>query len=168
MNEIAAPSARSDMPLIQRTRAAVVIGLSWALPWAATGVAFSTWRVFLGSPRLAFPAHYWPRFALTSALTLGGFGFVAGVAFALALSKHARGRVLSDLPLAYAARWGSLAGVASLLVAPLVGLAAWPVLLVGGALFAVVGAGSAVATLGLARRPNHGQALPGRAGAPAT
>jgi hypothetical protein len=156
------------MSWIQRTRAAIVIGLSWAVPWAAAGVAFITWRVFLASPRLAFPAQYWPRFALTGALTLGGFGFVAGLAFALALSRHARGRVLTDLPLTYAARWGSLAGVVSLVVAPLVGLVAWPVLLVGGALFAVVGAGSAVATLGLARRANHGQTLPGRAGAPAT
>jgi hypothetical protein len=140
------------MSLIHRVRAGIVIGLSWSLPWAAAGVALMTWRVFLGAPRLADPLHYWPRFALTSALTLGAFGFVAGVAFAISLGTRARGRALDDLSGAYAARWGALAGAASIVVAPLIGLTVWPVLLAGSALFALVGAGSAAMTLGLARR----------------
>ena len=148
------------MTLIHRVRAAVVLGLSWSLPWAATGVALITWRVFLGNPRLAFPLQYWPRFALNGALILGAFGFVAGVTFALSLGKTARGRTLNDLSLAYAARWGAVAGAVSVVVAPLTGVVAWPVLVVGGGLFALVGAGSAVATLSLARRSAVDNALP--------
>lgn len=156
------------MSLIQRVRAAVVIGFSWSIPWAATGVGFITWRVFLGSPRLAFSVQYWPRLALNSALMLGTFGFVAGVTFALTIGKTGRGRALSELSLAYAARWGSIAGVASIIVAPLTGVVAWPLLVVGGGVFAVVGAASAVATLSLARRDDADDTLAGRSRVAAT
>jgi len=138
--------------MIRRVRAAVILGLTWAVPRALAGIAFITWRVFLGSPRLAFPWSYWPRMATTSALTLGVFGFVAGVVFALTVRKTVGARTLDDLSPGYAARWGATAGAASIAAVALTGIVAWPLLVVGGALFAIVGAGSAMATLAMAQR----------------
>ena len=156
------------MSLIQRARAAAVIGFSWAVPWALAGVALITWRVFLGSPPLATPLHYWPRFALNIGMLGGAFGFLAGLTFALTLGKTARGRALSNLSLGYAARWGAIAGAVSIIVAPLAGVIAWPVLIVGAAAFAFVGAGSAVATLSIARRATVVPTLPGQSHSAAT
>lgn len=157
------------MSLIQRVRAAVVIGLVWSILWAATGVAFESWRVFFGSPHLAFPFQYWPRFALGGAMVFGTFGFIAGVAFAHVLAKRARGRALHDIALTHATRWGALAGFASIVVTPLLTrTVAWPLVIVTGAVFALVGAGSAAVTLSIARVPVARPTAPGRRSAPAT
>lgn len=143
----------ADLSLLHRARAAVALGATWAIPWALTGVAFITWRVFLGRPQFAFPLQYWARFALIGALVPGALGFVAGVLFAITIGRTARGRTVDDLSLAYAARWGAIAGAISVIILPLIGVVALPGLVVGGSFFAVVGAGSAIATLAIARRP---------------
>jgi hypothetical protein len=83
--------------------------------------------------------------ATTSALTLGVFGFVAGAVFAISVRKTVGRRTLDDLSAWYAARWGGIAGAASIAAAPLVGIVAWPFLLVGGGVLAAIGAGSAMA-----------------------
>ena len=140
------------MHLLRRVRAVVAIGAAWAIPWATVGVTLVSWRVLFGSPHLAYPLRYWPRFAVGSATVLGTFGFIAGITFALALAKIARGRALDNISLRYAARWGSLAGAASILIAPLTGVTAWSQLVVAGSILALVGAASAAATLALARQ----------------
>jgi hypothetical protein len=145
--------------MFKNVRAAAVLGLTWAVPWAATGVALITWRVFALSPRLVFPLQVWPTFALRIGLVFGAVGFAAGLLFAMTLRSTARGRTIDELSRDYAARWGGLAGAASILVLPLVGLVAWPALVVGGAAFALIGAGSAMATLAVARRPTAYAAL---------
>jgi hypothetical protein len=147
------------MSMFKNVRAAAVLGFTWVVPWAATGVALITWRVFALSPRLVYPLRYWPTFALRSGLVFGAVGFVTGVLFAFTLSKTARGRTVDRLSRDYAARWGALAGAASIVVVPLVGHIAWPALAVAGAAFALIGAGPAMATPGLARRSTGYEAL---------
>jgi hypothetical protein len=137
--------------VIRRVRAAVALGLTWSVPWAVAGVALITWR-FLAFPRPDYSWRDLPGLAMTGALILGACGFVAGFIFAITLLTTADGRTLDELSLGYAVRWGGIAGAISIATLPLLGFVTVPALLVGGALFAIVGSGSAAATLSVARR----------------
>ena len=140
------------MSILRRARAALTLGLTWAVAWATAGVALETWRVFFLSPRLALPMHYWLRFAASGGVPLGVLGFAAGVVFAYTLSRAASANV-DGLSMRYAARWGALAGAMSVVVMPLLGIVAWPVLAVVVPVAAVVGGVSATMSIAVARRP---------------
>lgn len=134
-----------------RLRAASVIGLTWALTWALVGVGLATLRVFLLEPRLITPVHYWRGFATSGALAFGALGSIAGLLFALRLSKARQVTSVDDLSLADAALWGGIAGAVSIAVMPIVGLAPLPLMLLGATFSSAVGAASAMLTVSAAR-----------------
>jgi hypothetical protein len=140
------------MILSRRLRAGISLGLVWGVSWAVAGVGLITWRVFFANPRLAFPFQYWPRFALTAMTLFGIAGFAAGLVFATLLRRRAKAHSIDTLPAASAARWGAVAGAATVLVLPLVGFVPVSFLLGAGAVMSAIGAASAVATIKTARR----------------
>src|SRR5262245_32274401 len=140
------------MFLSRRVRAGLSLGLIWGVSWAMGGIALVTWRVFFANPRLAFPFQYWPRFALTATTLFGIAGCAAGLVFAAVLRRRAKGHSIDTLPAASAARWGAIAGAATMAVLPLVGFTAPVPLLGAGAIMSVISAASAVATIKAARR----------------
>jgi hypothetical protein len=141
------------MSILRRIRATSVLAGSWAIAWAILGVGLATWRVFFVRPQLATPLHYWPRFALSGGLAFGVWGLAAGALFALSLSKTVHSDTVDNITPRRAAVWGGLAGAGSVIAMPLIGLTAWPVLLVGAAIGASIGSTAAALTVGVARRP---------------
>lgn len=137
-----------------RLRGALGMGLSWAVAWAVFGVA-------LGVASVVTPWLSWDRlFAVYDAPlpTLALPGFVGGVLFALVLGVAARGRRLDELSMPAFAAWGAIGGLLLALVpALLVGVgmatipALWPLTALVAGPFALLGAASAAASLGVAR-----------------
>jgi hypothetical protein len=142
-----------DRSMLRRIRATSVLAGTWAIAWAILGVGLATWRVFFLRPQLATPLHYWPRFALSGGLAFGALGLAAGALFALALSHTVHSDTVETITPRRAAGWGGLAGVASVIAMPLIGLTAWPVLIVGAVIVAIVGSTSAALTVAVAQRP---------------
>jgi hypothetical protein len=123
---------------LKRVRAAVGIGLTWAVAWFAAGMALLL-VVGFGAADVPFP------------LFFGLLGFLAGATFSGLLGIFARRRRFDQLSLPRFAGWGALGGV---LLAGVVNLVAGPggELLVVIPVFALAGAISAAGTLALARR----------------
>ena len=124
---------------LQRIRGAVGMGLTWAVAWLGVGTIL--WAV---SPLLPF---------LT--VSLGGValgGFLAGATFSVVLGIAGRRRRFDELSILRFVGWGALGGF--LLSTPLMFLQGGSVLigLANGAILALLGAGSAAGSLGLARR----------------
>ena len=85
---------------LRRTRAALTIGLTWALGWAPVGVLVGLAVAPHG--RLDEP---WP-------LIFASPGFAGGVLFSILLARRAHHRRVADLSVPRVARWGGLAGLA--------------------------------------------------------
>jgi len=139
--------------MLRRIRATSVIAGTWAIAWAILGVGLATWRVFFLRPQLATPLRYWPRFALSGGVAFGALGLAAGALFALSLFKTVHSDTVDNITPRRAAGWGGLAGAGSVIAMPLIGLTAWPLLIVGAAIGAITGSTSAALTVGVARRP---------------
>jgi hypothetical protein len=90
---------------------------------------------------------------LSGGLAFGVWGLAAGALFALSLSKTVHSDTVDNITPRRAAVWGGLAGAGSVIAMPLIGLTAWPVLLVGAAIGASIGSTAAALTVGVARRP---------------
>ncbi len=135
-------------------RGAVGVGLIWAAAWGGAGaiMALGILLVTGRRPDPPFP------------LMFGAFGFVAGVVFSGALGLVEGRRRFDQMSLPRFAAWGASVGLmlsATFVLA--VALAGDPAflwnLLVLGPVFAVATAGSAAASLALARRARRWRRL---------
>jgi hypothetical protein len=135
---------------LRRIRAAIGIGLTWAVAWFGAGMALLL-VVGVGAADVPFP------------LFFGLLGFLAGATFSGLLGIFARRRRFDQLSIPRFAGWGALGG---LLLSGVVSLAAGPggEMLVLGPVFALSGAISAAGTLALARRAERRALLDAGAG----
>ena len=130
---------------LRRIRGAVLMGLTWALVWAPIAVLIGMVVDPDGSMEEMWPA-------------VGTYpGFLGGVVFSVVLAIAARRRRLEELSLGGVAAWGALAGLVVGSLPFIVGdatseLPVWllPTVVVGS--LTLLSAGSAAATLALARR----------------
>lgn len=147
----------------RRIRAAVGMGLTWAVAWTPIGLLIGL--IMGGNRRIpdGFPLDDW-------LVPLTALGFVGGAAFSAVLRIAERRRRFAELSLPRFGAWGALGGLALGLVA----IAAWqldagygPVLwpraavIVGSA--TILGAVSASGSLALARRAERDSRGPGGA-----
>lgn len=129
---------------LRRVRAAVVMGVAWAVVWAPVGVAIG----LLVDPDGSMDEPW---------ILIGAYpGFIGGVVFSAVLAIAARRRTLGELSLARVAAWGAAAGLLVGLVPFTVALSSGSLstwLLASGAIgaFTLLGAGSAAGSLALAR-----------------
>jgi len=130
---------------LRRIRAAIGIGLTWALAWFGAGLVLLL-VVGFGAADVPFP------------LFFGLLGFLAGATFSGLLGILGRRRRFDQMSLPRFATWGALGG---LLLSAILVVAAGPGgdVLVMSTVFALAGAISAAGTLALARRA-EGRALP--------
>ena len=137
---------------LRRIRAAVTMGLIWAVPWAIVAVLIGLVIDPDGSMDEMWPA-------------IGAYpGFLGGVLFSIVLSIAERHRPLSELSVRRFAAWGAAAGLAIGVLPFLLGtpaaelnVARLATLVIGS--FTVMSAGSAAASLALARRAEARQLL---------
>jgi hypothetical protein len=85
---------------LRRTRAALTVGLGWALLWAPVGVLVG----LLVDPDGSMDEMWF--------LIFGYPGFLGGVLFSILLALRERRRAVVDLALPRVAAWGGLAGFA--------------------------------------------------------
>jgi len=136
---------------VRRIRAAIGIGLTWAVGWFGAGLVLLM-IVGPGAADVPFP------------LGFGLLGFLAGTTFAGVLAVVERRRGFDQLSLPRFAGWGAVGGLLlSLMFASVVALAGDTTLLGDlmflGPLFAVAGAASAAGSLALARMAGDGARL---------
>ncbi|HET9134397.1 MAG TPA: hypothetical protein VFN90_08840 [Gemmatimonadales bacterium] len=145
--------------MLRRLRAAVVMGLLWAVGWALAGIAIGVLSVL--TPFLPWDAVFRIFDAPLPALAIPGF--IGGTLFSLVLGVAARQRTFDELTTGRVAVWGALGGVLLALVPALlvgVGLATLGVGSAGVVAlsailvppFALLGAGSAATTFAIARK----------------
>jgi hypothetical protein len=129
---------------LRRIRAAIGIGLTWALAWFGAGMLLLL-VVGFGAADVPFP------------LFFGLLGFLAGATFSGILGILGRRRRFDQMSLPRFAGWGALGG---LVLTGILAVTAGPGadLLVMSAVFALAGATSAAGTLVLARKA-EGRAL---------
>ena len=129
---------------LRRIRGAVLMGLTWALVWAPVGVLIGT----IVDPDGSMDEMW---------VLVGAYpGFLCGLAFSIVLGFAERRRSLDELSLRRTGAWGAAGGLLVGLLPFAVGTAStalplwqWGVLIVGT--FTLLSAGSAVASLWLAR-----------------
>lgn len=143
---------------LRRARAALVMGATWAVPWAVVAVLLG---VLVIDPDNSMDEMW---------VMIGAMpGFIGGVLFSVVLGIAARRRRIEELSLPRVAAWGAGAGFAVGVLPFLIGEPTGAVspLLLGGVVigaFTLMSAASAAASLAVARR-GEPRALPG---APAT
>lgn len=132
-------------PWMKRVRAALVMGLMWAVVWAPVAVVVGLVIDPDGSMDEMWVA-------------VGAYaGFIGGVVFSMILAAATRRRTLGELSIARVAGWGAAAGLLVgslpfLLGTPAAGVPLWAL---GGAIvgsITVLSAASAAGSLALARR----------------
>ncbi len=128
---------------LRRIRAAVGMGLTWAVAWFAGGMALVI--AFPGAADVPFP------------ILWAGLAFVGGVVFSAAVGIGERRRGFDQMSLPRFAGWGAVGGlVLSLLFVSAAALFGemTPLRHLGvlGPVFAFAGAGSAAGSLALARK----------------
>jgi len=137
---------------LRRIRAAIGIGLTWAIAWFGAGMVLLL-VVGVGAADVPFP------------LLFGLLGFIAGVAFSGVLAIVEGRRRFDQMSLPRFAGWGAVGGLL------LSGIFAWAAglggeFLVLGPVFALAGAGSAAGTLALARKAEEREFLDAGVDAP--
>lgn len=125
--------------LLRRIRGLVGLGIFSAAAWALVGVAIVS-IIQMVDPPSVDPGER----PLLAAVVFARAGFVAGAMAGVVLAIAERHRRLADLSLPRVALWGALGGLAL----PFIGAAPRPMMLI----LAVLGSGSAVAAVALARR----------------
>lgn len=132
-------------PWMKRVRAALMMGLMWAVVWAPVAVV-----VGLAIDPDGSMDEMW--------VAAGAYaGFIGGVVFSMILAAATRRRTLGELSIARVAGWGAAAGLLVgslplLLGTPAAGVPLWAL---GGAIvgsITVLSAVSAAGSLALARR----------------
>jgi hypothetical protein len=141
---------------LRRIRAALGMGLLWALVWAPVAVLIGTQIV---DPHDTMDEMWWMVGALP--------GFLCGVTFSVILGVAARRRRLDELSIARVGGWGAVAGLLIGILPFLLGdRGGRPVLLLAvvviGA-FTLLSALSAAGSLALAQRAQRRDALAGGA-----
>jgi hypothetical protein len=139
---------------LRRIRGAIGMGLTWAVAWGGVGsIVVLGFLLVTGSrPDAPFP------------LMFGAFGFVAGVIFSGVLSLVEGRRRFDQLSLPRFATWGAAGGfLLSAIFVLAISLSGDPSflrnLIIVGPAFAVAAAGSAAASLALARRTRDRELL---------
>jgi hypothetical protein len=141
---------------LRRIRGAIGIGLTWAFTWGAAGALVTLgFLVRTGSrPDAPFP------------IMFGAAGFIAGLIFSGVLGLVEGRRRFDEMSLGRFAAWGA-AGGAALATAFVSGVSLsgnpaflWNLVVVGP-VFAIAAAGSAAASLALARRAKDQALLEG-------
>ena len=130
---------------LRRIRAAIGVGLTWAVAWFGVGMILLL-IVGVGAADVPFP------------LFFGLLGFLAGAAFSGILGLLAGRRTFDQMSLPRFAIGGALGGLA---IAAIVNVAAGPGpdLMMIGPVFALAGAISATGTLAIARRAEKRELL---------
>ncbi len=144
---------------LRRIRAAIGMGLTWAIAWFGAGMVLLL-IVGVGAADVPFP------------LGFGMLGFFAGATFSVVLAIVGRRRRFDQLSLPRFAGWGAVGGfLLSVMFVLAVALAGDPTLLDDlvflGPIFAVAGAASAAGSLALARMAEDSDSLDTRADAAA-
>jgi hypothetical protein len=141
---------------LRRVRAAVGMGLMWALVWAPVAVVIGTRIV---DPDNSMDEMWWMVGALP--------GFLSGVTFAAVLGIAARRRSLDELSIARVGGWGAVAGlligILPFLLGDRGGRPVWPLALVVISTITLLSALSAAGSLALAQRAQRRESLHGRA-----
>lgn len=139
-------------PLLRRIRGLLGVGLATGLAWAILGAAI------VGAVAVLDPPQVDPgEGPLWATWTLGRAGFIAGVIAAAVLALAERRRSVAGLSLPRAALWGAVGGAAlPWIMAPMAMLP----------LLTLLGAGTTVTIVGLARRGERLAAGADRAQAP--
>lgn len=147
---------------MRRVRGALGMGLTWAVAWAVGGL-------LIGVASFLFPLDWFFRVFDAPLPALAIPGFFAGAFFSVVLGIAARRRRFNELSMSRFVAWGALGGVL-LTLFPIalvaVGLATpasdgrfWQGLAVVAAPFILFSAGSAAATLLIARKAERSSAL---------
>jgi hypothetical protein len=131
------------MRWLRRIRAAIGMGLTWAVAWFGAGIVMLL-VVGFGAADVPFPLF----FAL--------LGFFAGATFSGILAIGERRRRFDQMSLRRFAGWGAVGGLLLsgifVVAAALGGETLWGEYLLLGPVFALAGAASAAGSLALARR----------------
>jgi hypothetical protein len=140
---------------VQRIRGAVGIGVTWAVGWAPIGaiIGWITAAVF-GFPAGAVTANY--------ALMFGLLGLLGGAMFSSLLSLTERHRGFHELSMPRFVAWGAMGGLALGGLSVAAGLLGAGITTLGAVMAGTVtllGAGSAAATLAIARAADPGGLL---------
>lgn len=140
---------------LRRVRGALGMGITWAIAWAIGGL-------LIGVASFVLPLDWFFRVFDAPLPAMAIPGFFAGAFFSVVLGIAARKRRFSELSMPRFVAWGALGGVMlTLFPAALVGLGLatpaadgrfWVGLGVVAAPFILFSAGSAAATLAIARR----------------
>ena len=136
---------------MKRIRAAVAMGLLWAVVWAVVAVAIGLIIDPDGSMDEMWPA-------------IGAYpGFLGGVVFSAVLAIAARRRGLHELSMSRVAAWGAAAGLLVGAIPFLIGDASgeiplWMLALVVVGSIAALSAASAAGSLAIARRGRRAEA----------
>jgi hypothetical protein len=163
------------MRWVRRVKGALGMGITWAIGWAMAGIG-------MGAASLVLPWLPWDRFfdvfdAPLPAMAIPGF--VGGMLFSVVVGVAGRQRRFDELSMPRFAAWGALGGALLALVPSAMVLAgvATPAdgardflaaTAVIAPVFVALGAGSAAATLWLARRAARGNGTPPPARGPDT
>jgi hypothetical protein len=135
---------------LRRIRAAMGMGLTWAVAWFGAGMALLL-VVGFGAADVPFP------------LFFGLLGFLAGATFSGVLTIVERRRRFDQMSLPRFAGWGAVGGLLLsglfVVAAALGGESLWGELLVLGPVFSLAGAASAAGSLALARRAEKRELL---------
>ncbi len=147
---------------LQRIRGVMSMGLSWAGLWSAIGALVALLPGTMTAP-YPIPGEWLVRFAAQLAIQFAAFGFVGGATFSLVLVAAEGGRRFDQMSLVRFAIWGAVGGVMMWAARGVIGESVRSVLVsigmpgpswahaVSGGVIVVLGAGSAAATLALAR-----------------
>lgn len=127
---------------VRRIRGAIGMGLTWAVAWLGLGAVVGLVAFDLGATGLVY-----------NALASAAAGFLGGATFAVVLGLTEGRRRFDQLSLPRFAFWGAIGGALvgglQLLVFTLMGSAPSALLFIG--IQGLIGAGSAVGSLALAR-----------------
>lgn len=140
---------------LQRMRGAVGIGVTWAVGWAPIG-AITGWiaAAVFGFPAGAVVTNY--------ALLFGALGLLGGALFSSLLSLTERHRGFHELSMPRFVAWGALGGLALGGLSVAAGLLGAGITALGAVMAGtatLLGAGSAAATLAIARSADTGGLL---------
>lgn len=140
--------------ILRKLRGALGTAVTWAFAWAVAGTAL-TGVLFLFESELGFSVFF--EVAPWLALVAGGWGFVGGAVFSVALGTVFRRRRLEELSVGRMAFWGGLAGallpltVMSLIAAESAGAVGSGMVAWTTAVFAGLGATTAGGTVRMAQ-----------------
>ncbi len=131
---------------LKRIRGAVGLGLTWGIAWAVAGILIGV------ASTLGVPMDWFMKVFDAPLPALAVPGFFCGATFSLVLGIAGRRHRFRELSLPRFASWGALGGLMLASVPLLAAGAPLGVAAIAAGTLTVLGAGSAAATLTLARK----------------